>query len=108
MTGHDHPQPPYEETYRDRRIRIEDHSEHPGHGHGFEVFIDDRALHVMRRADGGFLSVACHYESFTDPKRVARAAVDALGRSQLAPSPHGTRGGAHQHDGRQRAGAHHA
>ncbi|MBT2507285.1 tyrosinase [Streptomyces sp. ISL-98] len=52
-----------------------------------EVLIDGRPLHVMRRADGSYLSVVNHYESFPTLHDVARAAVDALGDAQLSMSP---------------------
>ncbi len=51
-----------------------------------EVRIDGRPLHVMRRADGSYLSLVNHYESFPTLRDVARAAVDELGAAQLAPS----------------------
>ncbi|MFD3439119.1 tyrosinase family oxidase copper chaperone [Streptomyces sp. NPDC058685] len=52
-----------------------------------EVRIDGRPLHVMRRADGSYLSLVNHYESFPTLRDVARAAVDELGAEQLALSP---------------------
>ncbi|MGW6458396.1 tyrosinase family oxidase copper chaperone [Streptomyces sp. NPDC055078] len=52
-----------------------------------EIRIDDRPLHVMRRADGSYLSLVNHYESFPTLRDVARAAVDELGSAQLALSP---------------------
>lgn len=48
------------------------------------VRIDGRPLHVMRRADGGHLSVVNHYESFPTALATARAAVDDLGGAQLS------------------------
>ncbi|WP_405392848.1 tyrosinase cofactor [Streptomyces sp. NBC_01102] len=54
-----------------------------------EVRIDGRPLHVMRRADGSYLSTVNHYESFPTLLETARAAVDELGTSQLSTaSPH--------------------
>ncbi|WP_326696094.1 tyrosinase cofactor [Streptomyces sp. NBC_01754] len=54
-----------------------------------EVTIDGRPLHVMRRADGGYLSAVNHYESFPTLLETARAAVDELGTAQLsATTPH--------------------
>ncbi|MFB4426664.1 tyrosinase family oxidase copper chaperone [Streptomyces sp. QL37] len=56
---------------------------------GTEVSVDGRALHVMRRADGSYLSAVNHYESFPTLLETARAAVDELGTAQLsAASPH--------------------
>ncbi|WP_405791887.1 tyrosinase family oxidase copper chaperone [Streptomyces sp. NBC_01506] len=48
------------------------------------VRIDGRPLHVMRRADGSYLSVVNHYESFPTALATARAAVDDLGGAQLS------------------------
>ncbi|HWU06937.1 MAG TPA: tyrosinase family oxidase copper chaperone [Streptomyces sp.] len=56
---------------------------------GIHVSVDGRELHVMRRADGSYLSAVNHYESFPTLVETARAAVDELGTSQLpAVSPH--------------------
>ncbi|MGW0787857.1 tyrosinase family oxidase copper chaperone [Streptomyces sp. NPDC002911] len=56
---------------------------------GIDVRVDGRALHVMRRADGSYLSAVNHYESFPTLLATARAAVDELGTTQLATvSPH--------------------
>ncbi|GAA1527702.1 tyrosinase cofactor [Streptomyces albidochromogenes] len=52
-----------------------------------EVRIDGRPLHVMRRADGSYLSLVNHYESFPTLLDAARAAVDELGDAQLSLSP---------------------
>ncbi|MCD9899719.1 tyrosinase cofactor [Streptomyces sp. MT29] len=47
-----------------------------------------RPLHVMRRADGTYLSDVTHYESFPTLRETARAAVDELGTARLAlPAP---------------------
>lgn len=50
-----------------------------------EIRIDGRPLHVMRRADGTYLSDVTHYESFPTLRETARAAVDELGAARLAP-----------------------
>ncbi|MFC8595118.1 tyrosinase family oxidase copper chaperone [Streptomyces atroolivaceus] len=56
---------------------------------GIDVSVDGRALHVMRRADGSYISTVNHYESFPTLVETARAAVDELGTAQLsAVSPH--------------------
>jgi hypothetical protein len=52
-----------------------------------EVRIDGRPLHVMRRADGTYLSLVNHYESVPTLRDVARAAVDELGDAQLSSDP---------------------
>lgn len=81
----------FDETYRGRRI----------HGIAtvvagralgalaWQVSVDGRPLHLMRRADGGWLSVLDHYGSYDTPLDAARAAVDELG-----PGRH-LRGGHH-------------
>ncbi|MFE2294618.1 tyrosinase family oxidase copper chaperone [Streptomyces sp. NPDC059452] len=54
-----------------------------------EIRIDGRPLHVMRRADGTYLSDVTHYESFPTLRETARAAVDELGTARLAlRAPH--------------------
>ncbi|MCT4355589.1 tyrosinase cofactor [Streptomyces sp. Je 1-79] len=47
------------------------------------VLVDGRPLHVMRRADGGFLTPIDHYESHATPLAATRAAVDELGSAPL-------------------------
>ncbi|MDX3536930.1 tyrosinase family oxidase copper chaperone [Streptomyces sp. MB09-01] len=69
-----------EETYRGRHIAVDVAG----------VRIDGRPLHVMRRADGSYLSGINHFESYATPLELARAAVDELGTAQLAraAAPH--------------------
>ncbi|WP_030761166.1 MULTISPECIES: tyrosinase family oxidase copper chaperone [unclassified Streptomyces] len=68
-----------EETYRGRHIAVDVAG----------VRIDGRPLHVMRRADGSYLSGINHFQSYATPLEVARAAVDELGTAQLAfAAPH--------------------
>ncbi|MDA5285964.1 apotyrosinase chaperone MelC1 [Streptomyces sp. NPDC054904] len=78
-----------DEVYKGRRIQIA-----PGQGghHGGHhspgmptVRIDGRELHVMRNADGTWISVVNHYETFADPTSLARAAVRELQGAVLAP-----------------------
>ncbi|MFJ2262020.1 tyrosinase family oxidase copper chaperone [Streptomyces sp. NPDC087844] len=45
----------------------------------WRVTVDDRPLHLMRRADGGYLTMVDHYRSYPTPLAAARAAVDELG-----------------------------
>ncbi|WP_094192067.1 tyrosinase family oxidase copper chaperone [Streptomyces katrae] len=70
-----------EETYRGRHISVDPVSA--------AVRIDGRPLHVMRRADGSYLSAVNHFQSYDTPLEAARAAVDELGTTQLAlAAPH--------------------
>ncbi|MET9571668.1 tyrosinase family oxidase copper chaperone [Streptomyces virginiae] len=73
------PAPLTEETYRGRHIAVDVAG----------VRIDGRPLHVMRRADGSYLSGINHFQSYPTPLELARAAVDELGTTQLAfAAPH--------------------
>ncbi|GAA0333288.1 tyrosinase family oxidase copper chaperone [Streptomyces blastmyceticus] len=87
----------FEETYRGRRIQgrtLSTCGARPAAYRkgaaaapdvpGIEISIDGRPLHVMRRADGTYLSLVNHYESFPTPLAVARAAVDRIGTAQLS------------------------
>ncbi|MEU7730115.1 tyrosinase family oxidase copper chaperone [Streptomyces sp. NPDC040724] len=69
-----------EETYRGRHLAVDVAG----------VRIDGRPLHVMRRADGSYLSGINHFQSYATPMELARAAVDELGTAQLAfaAAPH--------------------
>ncbi|MCX4966492.1 tyrosinase cofactor [Streptomyces sp. NBC_00654] len=93
----------FAEMYRGREIRGTSTAEvpadapaapvHAGHAvaalRDIEVRVDGRPLHIMRRADGTYLSHINHYESFPTLVETARAAVDELGRAQLSlPSTH--------------------
>ncbi|MFD7313054.1 tyrosinase family oxidase copper chaperone [Streptomyces sp. NPDC059883] len=49
-----------------------------------DIRIDGRPLQVMRRADGSYLSMVNHYESYPTPLAAARAAVRDLRGAQLA------------------------
>ncbi|MFD9359977.1 tyrosinase family oxidase copper chaperone [Streptomyces sp. NPDC060031] len=75
------PAPLTEETYRGRHIAVDLATA--------AVRIDGRPLHVMRRADGSYLSGINHFQSYATPLELARAAVDELGTNQLAfAAPH--------------------
>ncbi|MGW6565522.1 tyrosinase family oxidase copper chaperone [Streptomyces sp. NPDC054975] len=68
----------FDEMYRGRHIRgLAGPSGEP------LVLVDGRPLHVMRRADGGFLTPLDHYESHATPLAATRAAVDELGSAPL-------------------------
>ncbi|KUM69448.1 tyrosinase co-factor [Streptomyces sp. ISL-22] len=90
----------FDETYRGRRIQG-----FPLPAAGLSVLglewrvtVDGRPLHLMRRADGTWLSMIDHYSWYRTPLEATRAAVDELGPSRrlrdLAPGPFG---GGHAH-----------
>ncbi|MGV9456160.1 apotyrosinase chaperone MelC1 [Streptomyces sp. NPDC003635] len=86
---------PFDEVYKGRRIQGkarsgEGHGGHGGHhdhGSGYAVFVDGVELHVMRNADGSWISVVSHYDPVTTPRAAARAAVDELQGAKLLPFP---------------------
>ncbi|MGW7641384.1 apotyrosinase chaperone MelC1 [Streptomyces decoyicus] len=57
----------------------------PHDGMDFVVRIDNDDLHVMRNADGTWISLVNHYETFTTPRALARAAVRELQGADLVP-----------------------
>ncbi|WP_030418217.1 tyrosinase family oxidase copper chaperone [Streptomyces sp. NRRL F-5065] len=71
----------FEETYRGRRIRGVRTTEGRALGDDdtWHVTVDGRPLHLMRRADGTWMSMVDHYGSHPTPLEAARAAVDELG-----------------------------
>ncbi|MEV3987719.1 tyrosinase cofactor [Streptomyces sp. NPDC049837] len=83
----------FDEIYQGRRIQggpshgggHHGGGEHGGHGGGYAVRIDGEELHVMRNADGTWISVINHYEPLTTPRAVARAAVRELQGAPLVP-----------------------
>ncbi|MBT2448764.1 tyrosinase [Streptomyces sp. ISL-43] len=80
-----------DEVYQGRRIRITPASGGGGHHGGHHstglptVLIDGRELHVMRNADGTWISVVNHYETYSDTLSLARAAVRELQGATLVP-----------------------
>ncbi|GLX36181.1 tyrosinase family oxidase copper chaperone [Streptomyces lavendulae] len=87
------PRGTFDEVYRGRRIQggpvpvryaSARGAAAPASGPGVEISIDGRPLHVMRRADGSYLSLVNHYRSFPTPLEAARAAVDEIGTAQLS------------------------
>ncbi|MEU8520201.1 tyrosinase cofactor [Streptomyces sp. NBC_01216] len=71
----------FDEAYLGRRITGGPaHGGHHGghHGGGYTVTIDGEELHVMRNADGTWISVISHYEPVATPRAAARAAVREL------------------------------
>ncbi|MET9116357.1 tyrosinase family oxidase copper chaperone [Streptomyces longwoodensis] len=61
----------------------------------WRVTVDGRPLHLMRRADGSWLSMVDHYRSYDTPLDAARAAVDELGPGEHLRDP--GPGTAHEH-----------
>lgn len=88
--GHDHHSPTsFDEVYKGRRIqgRPASGGGHQHHGGGYAVFVDGVELHVMRNADGSWISVVSHYDPVPTPRAAARAAVDELQGAALLPFP---------------------
>ncbi|SDN52982.1 apotyrosinase chaperone MelC1 [Streptomyces wuyuanensis] len=82
----------FDEVYKGRRIQggpMHDGGHggghHGGHGAGYAVRIDGEELHVMRNADGTWISVINHYEPRATPRALARAAVTELQGAALVP-----------------------
>ncbi|MFF3243896.1 tyrosinase cofactor [Streptomyces sp. NPDC002870] len=81
----------FDEVFLGRRIQGAAASHNGGHhggghhGGGYRVRIDGDELHVMRNADGTWISVVNHYETFATPRAVARAAVRELQGADLVP-----------------------
>ncbi|MEV5879344.1 tyrosinase family oxidase copper chaperone [Streptomyces sp. NPDC052101] len=95
----------FDETYQGRHIRgveVRTTSRAVLGGSRWQVTIDGRPLHLMRRADGSWLSMVDHYRSYPTPLAAARGAVDELGPEEqlhdLAPGPMGG-GPMHQEGG---------
>ncbi|MFI6656876.1 tyrosinase family oxidase copper chaperone [Streptomyces sp. NPDC050523] len=87
----------FDEVYRGRRIKG---TPLPGQacgpeGCGWQVTVDGHPLHLMRRADGTWLTMVDHYSSYRTSLEATRAAVDELGPGRrlrdLAPGPFGER-----------------
>ncbi|MFD3570362.1 tyrosinase cofactor [Streptomyces sp. NPDC058667] len=79
----------FDEVYQGRRIKggpSHGGGHHGGHhGGGYSVTIDGQELHVMRNADGTWISVINHYEPVATPRALARAAVRELQGAPLVP-----------------------
>ncbi|MFG2756043.1 tyrosinase cofactor [Streptomyces wuyuanensis] len=82
----------FDEVYKGRRIQGgpthdggHGGGHHGGHGAGYAVRIDGEELHVMRNADGTWISVINHYEPQSTPRALARAAVTELQGAALVP-----------------------
>ncbi|MFD5910926.1 tyrosinase cofactor [Streptomyces massasporeus] len=88
--GHHDSPGTFDEVYKGRRIqgRPATGSGHHGHhGGGYAVFVDGVELHMMRNADGSWISVVSHYDPVATPRAAARAAVDELQGAPLLPFP---------------------
>ncbi|MBL1080604.1 tyrosinase [Streptomyces actinomycinicus] len=85
----------FDEVYRGRRIQgaLVSAEGAVAARRDWRITVDGRPLHLMRRADGGWLSMADHYTSYRTPLEATRAAVDQIGPGQrlrdLAPGPVG-------------------
>ncbi|MFJ4323585.1 tyrosinase family oxidase copper chaperone [Streptomyces tricolor] len=88
----------FEETYRGRRIRgvlVPVAGRRAADGE-WRITIDGRPLHLMRRADGSWLSMVDHYTSYRTPLEATRAAVDEIGpRERLRDLAPDRLGGGH-------------
>ncbi|MGW2237371.1 tyrosinase cofactor [Streptomyces sp. NPDC001759] len=86
----------FDETYHGRRIQgfrtaAAAMAAHGAVGEHWQVTVDGRPLHLMRRADGTWMSMVDHYRSYPTPLEAARAAVDEMGPGEhlrdMAPRP---------------------
>lgn len=79
----------FDETYRGRRIRGVPVSaaDQAAAGAGWRITVDGRPLHLMRRADGTWLSMIDHYTSYRTPLEATRAAVDEMGPGRRLRDP---------------------
>ncbi|MCQ4213148.1 MULTISPECIES: tyrosinase cofactor [Streptomyces] len=76
----------FDETYLGRRITgVRSSDAAAGGVPAWQVAVDGRPLHLMRRADGSYLSMVDHYASYPTPLDAARGAVAELGDQQLRP-----------------------
>ncbi|MFL6000711.1 MAG: tyrosinase family oxidase copper chaperone [Streptomyces sp.] len=93
--------PVFDETYRGRRIRGIRGSVAAGAlGAGeWHVTVDGRRLHLMRRADGTWLSMVDHYRSYATALDATRAAVDELGPGRQLKETYGDGADMGEHGG---------
>ncbi|MFF7729768.1 tyrosinase cofactor [Streptomyces sp. NPDC008001] len=84
--GHGSGPMPFDEVYQGRHIVGQPAtSGHEAHHGGFAVTIDGKELHVMQNADGSWISVVNHYQTFDQPLALTRAAVEKLRGAVLTP-----------------------
>ncbi|CAL9456025.1 hypothetical protein SUDANB108_02543 [Streptomyces sp. enrichment culture] len=91
----------FEEIYRGRRIQgvpVPSPRQDVGDVE-WHVTVDGRPLHLMRRADGSWLSMVDHYRSYPTPLAATRAAVDELGPGRHLRDLPGHGPGRHQEGG---------
>ncbi|MBY8345923.1 tyrosinase cofactor [Streptomyces spinosirectus] len=92
-------EPAFDEVYRGRHIQGRPLAASAGgpEDRAWQVTVDGHPLHLMRRADGTWLTMVDHYSSYRTSLAATRAAVDELGPGQrlrdLAPGPMGERYG---------------
>ncbi|WP_411148459.1 tyrosinase family oxidase copper chaperone [Streptomyces sp. A30] len=99
----------FDETYRGRSIvgvRSGGRRFRNGGSGTWHVTVNGRQLHLMRRADGSWMSMVDHYQSYATPLAATRAAVDELGPVARPGSP-GSPGdrSSRMEDGRMPSGA---
>lgn len=71
----------FDEVYRGRRLQGFTSSAADA---GVDILIDGSPLHVMRRVDGSYISLANHYQPYPTVLGTARGAVDVIGRAELS------------------------
>ncbi|MFD4791729.1 tyrosinase family oxidase copper chaperone [Streptomyces sp. NPDC058459] len=85
----------FDEHYRGHRIRgsLAPAFTRGAGGGDWQITVDGRPLHLMRRADSTWMSMVDHYTSYATPLEAARAAADEIGPGrrlrELAPGPVG-------------------
>ncbi|MFI9149765.1 tyrosinase family oxidase copper chaperone [Streptomyces sp. NPDC053367] len=90
----------FEEMYQGHHIRGVKNLPGRTFGEGeWHVTVDGRPLHLMRRADGTWLTMVDHYASYATPLEAARAAVDELGPAQKLREEAGRHVREHTHQG---------
>ncbi|GGZ17874.1 tyrosinase cofactor [Streptomyces poonensis] len=91
----------FDETYCGCRIRggIAAEERATAMGARWQVTVDGRPLHLMRRADGTYLSMVDHYRSYPTALEATRAAVDELGPAQRLRVTDAVPGGRHRKNG---------
>ncbi|MFF9022859.1 tyrosinase family oxidase copper chaperone [Streptomyces eurythermus] len=96
----------FDENYRGRRIQgvLVPAVGRQAAGGTWRITVDGRPLHLMRRADGSWLSMVDHYTSYRTPLEATRAAVDEMGpgrrlRDLTEAGPAAGHSGGHAHTG---------